>query len=239
MNPFGEISAPAPDTLFTSESWGHRDVRPEALDSLPVNDPVAQRVRSEIELFSTLMGNHRWLLRRLRSAYEPGWRVLELGAGNGALGERMVSSGIWPAEDIIGMDVTSRPALLPAEATWKQGDIMTDPLPDAEVIVTSLLLHQFTREQLRQLGARIPASCQMIFAVEPSRYRFPLWTGHVVAWTLQMHAVTIHDMILSVHAGFRKNELADDLALSGWHDRSSSTLLGAYRAQLVRPRAAT
>jgi hypothetical protein len=234
MNPSGEISAPAPDTRFSPESWGHREVRPEALDSLPAADPTAQRVRSEIELFSTLMGNHRWLLRRLRSVYEPGWRVLELGAGNGALGERMVASGIWPAEDIIGMDVSPRPAFWPSEARWMRGDIMTEPLPDAEVIVTSLLLHQFTREQLRHLGARIPSCCQMIFAAEPSRYRLPLWFGHLFAWTLQMHAVTIHDMILSVHAGFRKSELADGLALSGWHDQSSSTLLGAYRAELAR-----
>jgi hypothetical protein len=77
----------------------------------------------------------------------------------------------------------------------------------------------------------------MIFAVEPSRYRLPLLMGHAVAWTLQMHAVTIHDMILSVHAGFRKNELAEDLALSGWHGQSSSTMLGAYRAELTRDRA--
>jgi hypothetical protein len=237
MNAVGEISISAPDTRFTSESWRHRVVRPEVLDSLDARDPVALRVRSELELFDLFMGNHRWLLRRLRRAYEPDWRVLELGAGSGALGKQMASSGVWPSHDIIGIDLTPRPVLWPTAAKWYEGDVLTDPLPDAEVIVTSLLLHQFSREELRRLGAKIPASCRMIFAVEPARYRFPLWLGHILAWTVQMHPVTIHDMILSIHAGFRKNELADDLALRGWHDTSSATLRGAYHAQLERPRA--
>ena len=71
-----------------------RRVEPELLDTLPADDPAAQRSRRELRLINAIMGNHRWLEREVRRSIRPGWRVLELGAGDGTFGARLIARGM-------------------------------------------------------------------------------------------------------------------------------------------------
>jgi hypothetical protein len=43
-----------------------RTVRPEILDSLAAEDPAARRSRQDLRLINALMGNFRWVERKLR-----------------------------------------------------------------------------------------------------------------------------------------------------------------------------
>ena len=62
------------------------------------------------------MGNHSRLAREVRQNMRPGWRVLELGAGDGAFGIRLIADGICRPHDITGIDRAPRPVAWPAEA---------------------------------------------------------------------------------------------------------------------------
>jgi hypothetical protein len=214
-------------------SWRRRIVEPELLDALHPSHPEAREARSELDLMNLLMGNHYWISHLVRKWHRPGWRLLELGAGSGALG-RKLSHGFWPASELIGMDVTSKPREWPDGATWVMGNILQDAMPEAEIVVANLLFHQFNHEELKEIGRRLPERCRLLISVDPSRRFHTLWLGRAVAFLARLNRVTIHDMILSVHAGFRGGELPDGLRLRGWNAKTRSTLRGGYRMQAER-----
>jgi hypothetical protein len=234
MNAAQELDL-APPTI-PPKAWKHRRVRPEALDALPASDELAAQSRDELDLVNVLMGNHHWVKRQLRRVYEPGtgMRVLEIGAGSGALSEKIVRAGIVPAAQLIGTDVTPQPARWPEGARWVRGDVLKDPMPEAEIVVSNLLLHQFDDRKLAALARRLPSSCLCLIAVEPLRTRMSLALGHLMTSVLGMNELTRHDMVLSVQAGFRHNELPDALNLLGWEAQVSETHRGGYRVVMTR-----
>lgn len=219
---------------FSEESWGRRVVLPEALDALEPDDERAVRSRAELDVVNVLMGNHAWLLRRLKEVHEPGMRVLEIGAGSGALAEKLVDRGIWERGNVMGMDVMATPPRWPAGATWVEGDVLDDPLPDAEVVISNLLLHQFTDAQVSEFALRLPPSCRCLLVVEPLRSRMSLWMGHAVTWLGCMQRLTVHDMVLSVHAGFRGEELPQAMNLPHWSSEVRETCRGGYRVVMEK-----
>jgi hypothetical protein len=220
--------------VLPERSWKKRRVLPEALDALPANDPRARQSRHELDLFNFLMGNHAWIRRQVAHLHRPHDRLLEVGAGSGVLAAKLVRHGTWPEDEIIGMDVTPRPASWPARSSWTKADALHHSLPDAEVVVANLLLHQFTESQLRLFARALPPSCTTLVAVEPLRSKAVLLLGRTIAWITRASAVTVHDMVLSLHAGFRNDELAQALNLEGWTARASHTLRGAYRLVMRR-----
>ncbi len=232
-----DVNALSPTSLKVSRSlaktWTRRRVEPEVLDAIPPDHPEAKESRAELDTINLLMSNHHWVAGVLRRLHQPGWRLLEIGAGSGRLGKKLADSG-WPATAMIGMDVSGRPAQWPEPASWVKGDILQDAIPDAEVIVANLLLHQFKNEELKELGRRLPAAARVVISVDPLRARRSLWMGRLVAFLTRMNRITVHDMVLSVHAGFRGNELPDALELQGWRTRAWSTFRGGYRMRADR-----
>ena len=77
-----------------------RRVEPELLETYPADHPAAVRGRADLRLVNAVMGNHRWIVRRLRRLCQPGWRVTEIGAGDGALSLRLARRGMDPAREI-------------------------------------------------------------------------------------------------------------------------------------------
>jgi hypothetical protein len=59
--------------------------------------------------------------------------------------------------------------------------------------------------------------------------------GHAMTWIFAMNDLTVHDMVLSVHAGFRGTELPDALSLPGWKAEVRETNRGGYRMIMTRP----
>lgn len=210
----------------------NRVVEPELLDHLPDDHPDAVASRSELLLMNRLMGNHRWILRQLRLHIEPGWRVLELGAGDGSLGCEIVARQLCASANLAAVDLARRPPSWPADAAWLQGDLLQRPLPDAEVIIANLMLHHFQDPQLRELGARIPASTRLFLSCDPARSRLSSWGGGWFGNLAELNRVTRYDMQVSIRAGFRGHELPEALGLpvdAGWQVRTSRGLFGAYR----------
>ena len=206
-----------------------RRVQPELLDTLPACDPAAMRSRRELRLINAIMGNHRWLVHEVRRCIQPGWRVLELGAGDGVFGARLIADGVCESQQLTGLDLAPRPSAWHGEATWIKGDVLAATWPDAEIVVTNLFLHHFEPAALAQLGTRLSAKCRVFIACEPARRRRHLFQGALLSALALLSHVTRHDMRISIRAGFLGDELPHALGLDGWKCKTSTTFLGAYR----------
>ncbi|MEO6739446.1 MAG: hypothetical protein ABIP20_04285 [Chthoniobacteraceae bacterium] len=212
-----------------------RRVEPELLDTLRAEDPAARRSRRELRMINAIMGNHRWLARELRRSIRPGWRVLELGAGDGAFGAQLVAGGICDPRQLIGFDLAPCPDAWPEESNWTCGDVLKGNMPEAEIVVANLFLHHFRPEALAQLGARLPTKCRILLANEPARRRLHLVQGALLSVLALLSRVTRHDMRVSIGAGFLGDELPGALGIGGWKCESSATFLGAHRLRAERP----
>ena len=207
-----------------------RVIQPELLDLLPQDDPDAMRARDEMLQIHGIMGNHRWIERTVRRHRENGWRITELGAGDGALSMRLLASGCCTGQALHAFDLAPRPQHWPAEAHWTCGDVLAQTLPETEIVVASLFLHHFTGEQLRQLGVRLSPAARLIVASEPARRWVHTFTGRLFCELVELNHVQRHDMQASIRAGFRGDELRDALALdASWRTCVSSRPFGAYR----------
>jgi hypothetical protein len=207
-----------------------RMLQPEMLDMLPQGDPEAVRARMEMLQVNAIMGNHRWIGRMVRRHRESNGRILELGAGDGALSLRLLHSGVCAASALYAVDFASRPPNWPAAAHWTCGDVLAQALPETEIVIANLFLHHFTKEQLGQLGARLSPATRLIVAAEPARYWVHTLTGRLFCELAEFGKVQHYDLPVSVRAGFRGDELRDALALdASWQTHACSHPFGAYR----------
>jgi hypothetical protein len=162
-------------------------------------------------------------LRRERPTRAP--RLLDIGSGDGKLTLRVASrlAEAWSAVDLTLLD---RLALLePATGTafarlgwtvhtltvdvleWARAPVPAHPPSRWNVILTNLFLHHFEDERLRGLLAAAAERCDAFVALEPRRGPIALTGAHLLG-ALAVNAVTRHDGVLSVRAGFRDGELS-------------------------------
>lgn len=209
----------------------------EILDTLPANSPAAARCRRDLRLINLVMGNTAWITRALLPRVRPGDRVLEIGAGDGALGLSLQLHGVH----VEGLDRAPRPAAWPGAHAWHQADIREFRDWDrATIVVGNLIFHHFTDAELHTLGHHLRQHARAIVAVEPlrsgaARRLFALLCGLIGA-----HRYTRHDGAVSIAAGFRGDELPRALGLSAheWSWRIDTTWRGAYRFVAERRSAA-
>jgi hypothetical protein len=207
-----------------------RILQPELLDTLPHNDPAAMRAREEMLLVNGIMGNHRWIERSVRRHAEIGWRITELGAGDGELSLRLLDAGLCHAEALHAVDLAPRPKHWPQEAQWICGDVLANALPESEIVIANLFLHHFTFEQLQTLGARVSPATRLIIAAEPARWWIHTIMGRLFCEIAELNHVQRHDMQASIRAGFRGDELQQALGLGHeWRVSVQSHPLGGYR----------
>ncbi len=204
----------------------------EALDHLSPHDPAAQRSRRDLVRVHWAMGT-RSIVARGWQALVPAprsrtpLRVLELGAGDGTL-LLGVARALVPAWPQVHLTLLDRQALVsPANLAdfaalgWRTTVEVTDAIdwaarssggalkaqmPAWDLISTSLFLHHFEGPALDTLLAGVAASGQRFFACEPHR-GWLAGAGSRMVGALGANAVTRHDAVLSVAAGFRGTEL--------------------------------
>lgn len=209
-----------------------RLVQAEALDNLPAQDPRAHRARRDLRRVHRVMGTPSLvtaaLLRALAARSGP-MRWIEIGAGDGSLllsvAARVASR--WPDVHLTLLD--REPAVTPAtlHAFGRYGwtaevlkcdvlDWIESPGSHHELVVANLFLHHFEPATLRRLLAGVGQRTDALVACEPRRSRFALAGSHLVG-LLGASAVTRQDAVLSVHAGFRGEEVSAAWpAVPGW-----------------------
>ena len=209
-----------------------RHVAAETLDHLAPDDPAAMRSRRDLVRVHRAMGTRSVVTRGWRELVltERGGlplRILEIGAGDGSLllGVARATAPHWPPVQLTLLDRQDivSPATLAgyAELGWAAQVHVADVLswadrPDGgasstasprwDLITTTLFLHHFEGSQLDQLLAAVAARTDRFFACEPKRSWLPLAGSHLVG-AIGANAVTREDAVLSVHAGFRDQEI--------------------------------
>lgn len=203
----------------------NRVVRPEKLDYLPPDDPRAIRSRADLRRIHFGMGNFRWLER---SFSQPPESLLEIGAGDGALCQRLQSR--FPSTHITGVDRIPGPA----GVTWQTDDLFNVlPSVSAEALIGVMILHHFSDDGLAQLGQWLGRFRELRFC-EP--WRSP--GSQTLGWLMQpfFNDVTRHDLPVSVDAGFAPGELAARLSLDDklWRIEETTDWRGSIRLKASR-----
>ena len=210
-----------------------RTLQPELLDSLAPTDPDALHNRRDLRITNRVMGNHRWFERTLPRLLKSGERVLELGAGTGELGHRLIRAQIR----VDGLDLWPRPDDWPAEREWHRADLLSFPgYAQYGVVIGNLIFHQFSDEDLSALGKSLRGHARVILACEPARRRVSQTLFGIFGRALGANHVSLHDARVSIAAGFCGNELPRTLGLDPleWECRIHATTLGAYRMIAIR-----
>ncbi|MCI0652653.1 MAG: hypothetical protein L0Z55_12310 [Planctomycetes bacterium] len=198
-----------------------RKVEPEWLDFLAPEDPAAAASRADLRRVNRLMGHAGIIAAELRQALHPATRALiEIGAGDGTLllralrrlgrqspqlplllVDRQRAAG---AETLAGFRALGwQPAVLISEAIeW----LASCKQSAGSVFVANLFLHHFDEERLALLFERAAQLADCFIACEPRRSAFALGASHLLG-AVGCNAVTRHDAVVSVHAGFNGREL--------------------------------
>ena len=212
-----------------------RLVAPEILETLADDDPHAIRSRADLLKVNWIMGNNRWILQKLKTERQPGEHICELGAGDGALSQKLLLNVVCAPHELHAVDLAVQPQNWPAGAVWHRGDLFAMPLPDCEILIANLFLHHFTSDQLSRLGAQLSPKTRLIIAAEPARYFAHKISGWLFTRLARLNHVTRYDMQVSIRAGFRGDELPRSLALQApWNWKSRCTMFGANRVVMRR-----
>jgi len=218
-----------------------RRVEPELLDDLPASDPRARRSRDDLRRIHRFMGTLGAAQRAMDEASVAAAprRIVELGAGDGSLMLRLAQARAarWPAVELTLLDrldlVDGRTRDQFRDLGWLPTALAMDVFEWLEapqvkrwdITCANLFLHHFATAELARLLAGIAERSQAFFCLEPRRSALPLLASHLVG-LLGANDVTRQDAVLSVHAGFRDQELS---AL--WPDHQDWTVR-EYRAGL-------
>lgn len=213
-----------------------REIGEEILDSLPASHPHALANRRDLRMINQLFGTRRWFRRTLSGRMGHSGRFLELGAGQGLLSDYLRRrSGSACSCEWHALDIQPVPSRVADGLRWHEADLMWfDDYHNFDIVLGNFILHQFDSEKLSSLGDRLQDGPRALIFQEPWRSSLFYWGSRLL--TLFMHPVTKHDAGISVRAGFRGQELANELGLDPavWKVCVEYSLMGAYRMVALR-----
>ncbi|MGV8923290.1 MAG: hypothetical protein ACOH1L_08085 [Thermomonas sp.] len=205
-----------------------RVVEPEWLDHLPADDPRAVRSRGDLRRINQLMSASRLLGEALDPlvAGRSKVRIVELGAGDGSLLLRLAQSrarkwpplelGLLDLQPVVAVETLVRYRELGWTADVVHADVFAwlaktrdaDADDDAPIIIANLFLHHFEDQRLADLLHGIARRARAFVCIEPRRSATAL-LGSRLLGAIGCNAVTRHDAVISVRAGFAGRDLSD------------------------------
>lgn len=200
-----------------------RRLEGERLDELPATDPAAMASRRDLARINAIMRQPAILARALRR-FPPPRLLLDLGGGDGRallatarrLPWRGVRAVIADRQDIVSPGTQAGFAARGWTCMVRQGDIFdaVAALEDDTLVTANLFLHHLGDDALARLFAALAERACGLVACEPRRGPFALAASRLV-FALGANAVTRHDAVASVRAGFAGRELSS-LWPGGW-----------------------
>jgi SAM-dependent methyltransferase len=199
-----------------------RRLQPEWLDRLPADDPRAIRTRRDLLRINVCMLNVQIMSPAvLRHAVGRPRTIVDLGSGDGQFILRVARrvAPHWPNVTVIlqdRQDLVTRAARQDfAALQWRVETSVTDVFDFLEttqfacvdVITSNLFLHHFTDMQLARLFGKASQSARLLVACEPLRAKFVVNASQLL-WMIGCSKASVHDAVVSAHAGFRDNELS-------------------------------
>lgn len=199
-----------------------RRVEPELLDELPADHPDAVKSRSDLRRVNRLMGNASVLLRALDPIVQEKnpKHLVELGAGDGTLMLRIAHDRHeqWPAMHVTLLDrqpcVSADTLGAIRKLGWQVDVLAVDvfdwlakaQVPADTIVIANLFVHHFAGDSLSDLLRGLARHAQAFVCCEPRRSTVALAGSHLLG-VIGCNAITRHDAVLSVHAGFTGSEL--------------------------------
>jgi hypothetical protein len=198
-----------------------RMIEPEWLDELPADDARAVASRRDLQRLNRIMGHGRIMAGLFLQAGGGGrdCHVVELGAGDGTFAAGVIER--LPANARPGrVTLVDRVALVDAETRRRlaaygcavdvaQADVFAwlASAPPVTVVAANLFLHHFSDGELKRLLRLIAERARAFIACEPRRFAANLVASRLVG-LIGCNAVTRHDAVASVRAGFADGELS-------------------------------
>jgi hypothetical protein len=211
-------SASSAEVVAAPGSPVNRVVAPEILDDLPANDARALRSRRDLRRLNQLMRNPRILASALsgNGGTPAVASIAELGAGDGWVLSQAVRLLPPTKGRITLVDRQGTPdpetSHIMENCGWNPTFVRTDVFEwlqtadSHDAIVCNLFLHHFEGPDLVRLLRLTASKCRLFIALEPRRSRPALFFSRFVG-LLGFSAVTQHDAVVSVRAGFCGAEL--------------------------------
>ena len=198
-----------------------RQIQPEILDRLPVDDPRAIQSRRDLRKINAFMGHAGLVTRAMRIARPLPRHVVELGTGDGTLLLRVarrlgrshvrIRAVLVDRHPSVSAETLAAFRALGWEVEARQSDVfdwLLRPQPEsADLMLANLFLHHFQDGDLATLFAAASRQAARFIACEPRRSRTAL-AGSGLLFLIGCNAVTRHDADISVRAGFRNRELS-------------------------------
>jgi|SRR5947209_7894536 len=201
-----------------------RRIEPEWLDELPANAPEAIRSRRDLRWLNVMMGHAGLmvgLLRRHRNM-EAIQTLVELGAGDGTFLLKLAKRMQTIDKPIKVVLVDRQPCISQDTRKEFQGlgwelEVVTADILEAlrqfgrqsgVAMLANLFLHHFEAKTLTTLLREVASRADFFAACEPRRSIMALNASKLVG-LIGCNAVTRHDAVASVRAGFAGRELSD------------------------------
>jgi Methyltransferase domain len=212
------LSHPTANMSFVRQ----RRVDPELLDQLPVDDPRATGSRHDLRRINAILMQPRIVARALvRHCKTAPRTIVDLGSGDGTFMLKVArwSSPRWrdvtvtllDRQNIVSRETRNRFTDLHWRAEPLAADVFEflepSPLAEVDAVIANLFLHHFEDWQLKRLLKQAARQAPLFVACEPRRGRMPLLLS-AMTWAIGANEVTRHDVVASVRAGFRGQELS-------------------------------
>lgn len=210
-----------------------RVVEPEIIDQLPPDHPDVIRSRTDLKVINFLMGNERWIARKIAEYPEARSKgVIEIGAGEGTLLSRLAEK--YPEIPLTACDLAPRPAHLCKTIAWDQRDVF-ECLASATggILAANLFLHHFENDELERFRPHLE-KFDVICINEPYRTSQTMMDARIMLPFVGR--ATKHDMIVSIKAGFLPGELPERLGLDSakWRAHEETSWRGGLRVLAYR-----
>jgi SAM-dependent methyltransferase len=137
------------------------------MDSPDVKGPVLDKFHRDLNFVNKWLGTFPTIERFIRKEDRPVRRILDIGCGGGALLEYLQRRlGV----EVVGVD--KKPPQT-AKVRIIRADAVSEPLPDADIAVCSLLAHHLTPEQNVALIRNVGRSCRRFIIQDLIRHPMP------------------------------------------------------------------
>jgi 2-polyprenyl-3-methyl-5-hydroxy-6-metoxy-1,4-benzoquinol methylase len=159
------------------------------------------------------------LYRRIRACGTGGARLLDLGAGGCTIPMAVAQ---WARGEALPLQILALDLRLThlrwaqrmlqnwPEIVLVQGDVFAPPLPEGsvDVVISSLLLHHFTAEELiRLLPAWARLARRSLVMTDLVRHPVPYWFMKAAGPVFARSTITRHDAAVSIRRAYRPQEL--------------------------------